>query len=391
MNINKIIDLHRYAYKDKSLLKIVALFCYSCLLLLFKKYKISENTNFYKQDNNKYLFYKSMHRVDYDKLFDSIVDVCDASKIIIKSSIVYGFDFSFLKNAGKDLEYFKQIDASSIIERLYLFCSYLFYKKMLNKIEKYEFDYLVVFADMQPVENLIVQYFNEQNKKTVTLQHGLFLEHGWNSNLNEINYTNIVSQYFLTWGKENKKFIEKYNKNVNIVICGNPTIELVEKNFNETKVKFFTVVFDSNLWRDYNQRMLDIATCVSKETGYKINIRFHPANKPQDYHIDKKYTINDTSLNYYNSQFILGHTSSMIHVCMRQGLIVFKMVSDMPHSYINPKFYFSNCKNILDKIEHLTDYKEVDLNHIAYVAKESLIEYKLFFNDILIKSINKNS
>lgn len=385
MNINKIIDLHRYAYKNKTSLRIFILFFYACFLLLFKKYKTNQNSSLYGQLNNKFLFYKSMHRVDYDKLFDSITDVCEASKVILKSNIIYGFDFSFLKNISNDWKYLKLIDANSIIERLYLFCSYLFYKKMLGNIRKYEFDYLVVFADMQPVENFIVQYFIEKGKKTVTLQHGLFLEHGWNSNLNEINYTNIVSEYFLTWGNENKKLIEKYNKDVNVVVCGNPIIEPVEKAFDETKSKFFTVMFDSNLWHDYNQRMFDIATCISKSTGYKINIRFHPANKPEDYQIDKKYIINDVSLNYYNSEFILGHTSSMIHVCMRQGLVVFKMVSDMPHSYIDSKFYFSDCENILEKVGHLDDYKEVDYNHIEYIAEESLLHYKLFFSGLLLK------
>ena len=385
MNINKIIDLHRYAYKNKSFFKVILLFLYACFILLFKKYKVDIDIDSYDRSNNKFLFYKSLHRIDYDKLFDSIAGVCDASKVIVKSDLVYGFDFSFLKNLSSDIKYFNQISANNIVERLYLFCNYLFYKKMLNIILKYNFEVLVVFADMQPVESLIVQYFRQKAKKTVTLQHGLFLEHGWNANLNEVNYTNIISEYFLTWGKENKKLIQKYNQDVKVVICGNPMIFPVVKEHNEIKIKFFSVMFDSNLWQKYNQNMLDIANCVSKETEYKINIRFHPANNVKDYTIDKKYIIDDPSLNYHNSEFILGHTSSMIHVCMRQGLVVFKMSSDMPHSYINTKFYFSNCGNILKKIENLDKYKEIDYNHIEYIAEESTAQYKLFFSDILLK------
>jgi len=380
MKINKIIDLHRYAYKGKTFFKVIILFLYSCFLLIFKRYRINKDFVAHEQSSNSFMFYKSLHRSDYDKLFNKITSSCEHPKIVIESNVVYGFDFSFFKNITRDLVYLKQIEANIVIERWYLFASYLFYKKILSCFDNHEFDYLVVFADMQPVESLVVQYFREKGKKTVTLQHGLFLDHSWNSNLNEVNYTNIVSQYFLTWGKENKKLIQKYNQEVEIVVCGNPIIEPVTKDSSGNK--YFTVMFDSNLWQKYNQQMLDISTCVAKEIGCKINIRFHPANKIKDYNIDRKYVINDSSLNYYNSEFILGHTSSMIHVCMRQGLVVFKMTSDMPHSYIDPKFYFSNCNDILEKNKNLDEYKDIDYNHIEYIGNESLQKYKLFFDGL---------
>lgn len=373
LEVNKIIDLHRYAYTSNK--KIFLLLIHSLYLLFFKKYKLSVKKNKKKVD---VLFFKNLHRSDYDLLFKSIEGQCYKDKAIVESDISYGLDWGFVFEIKENIKYFYKINAKSTIERLYLFFSFMFYTKMIKYLKKYEFKYLVVFADMQPVDNLVSQYFHNLQKKTITLQHGLFVDYEGTYNISSVSYENVVSDHFLTWGEGNKRLIERYNPDCNVVVCGNPSIRPYVSKYSG--MKFFTVFFDWDVFRVENEKMLDIAYQVSDKLNIKFNLRFHPSNDISSYKVNEKYIVRD--VDYRDSYFMLGHTSSMIHICQRLGLLVFKFDSVAPTNPVNSKYLFKESNDILEKLNYFGKVAEKHKKNIGPIGEESLKKYNNFFSNL---------
>ncbi|MCF6351211.1 MAG: hypothetical protein L3J23_09340, partial [Flavobacteriaceae bacterium] len=211
------------------------------------------------------------------------------------------------------------------------FNRFFLYKKSLKDLKQYHFKHLVVFGDMQPLDNIIVQYFKNINKSTTTMAHGLYIDFlDDDNNISSIQNKIIVSDYFLAWGKENQKLVNKYNRDCKAIVCGNPLIQEY-KIPAKIKNEFFTVLFDWDIFEKENKEMLNLAYFVAKKLKIKISIRFHPSNNKNNYIINNKYIIND--VDYRESKFIIGHTSSMIHISQRLGIITFKYDTDIP---VNP-------------------------------------------------------
>ena len=122
IDINKVVDLHTYALSSRGVLRKYLLFAHSLFLLLFKKYDLTI-TSPINNDGFEYIFYKSMHRFDYDELFDSIVNECTLDKKIIESKVVYGFDLHFLDNFIKYRCLFSELNTQKLIEKLYFLYS----------------------------------------------------------------------------------------------------------------------------------------------------------------------------------------------------------------------------------------------------------------------------
>ncbi len=377
IDINKVVDLHTYALSRRGVLRKYLLFAHSLFLLLFKKYDLTI-TSPVNNDGFEYIFYKSMHRFDYDELFDSIVNECTLDKKIIESKVVYGFDLHFLDNFTKYRCLFNELNTQKLIEKLYLFSSFLFYTKILHHLKVGKCKKIVVFADMQPVDNLIVQYCRMLNKETVTLQHGLFVDYAGTYNISSVSYKNVVSDYFLTWGNNNKALIERYNPNCSVIVCGNPAIKPYKPSRKGDK--FFTVFFDWDVFKGENKELLDIAYKISDKLNIKFNLRFHPSNNISNYDINDKYILNN--IDYRESFFMLGHTSSMIHVCQRLGLLVFKYDSDIPTNPVDKKYCFKSADDVLIKLKSLDKYVSKYKQNIGPIGYKSLKKYNKIFNDL---------
>jgi hypothetical protein len=378
MEIEKIIALHRYALHDRRDVYKLALIGHALFLLLFKRYKF-EVTKLYGNKGPTYLFFKALHRFDYDKLFSKISSQCKFNKILAEVNVSYGFDFSFLTGIINKMRHFDEIDTESFLDKLYLFISYLFYTKIIKSINKFEFDILVVFADMQPVDNLIVQFYKDKIATTVTLQHGLFVDYEGHYNLSSVSYENVVSNYFLSWGEENKKLILRHNPLVEVSVCGNPTIES-HVRVGKAEKKYFTVFFDWDVFKDENIEMINIAYQVSDVLNIKFHLRLHPSNDLSNYDINKQYLVEN--VDYKDSFFMLGHTSSMIHICQRLGLPAFKYSTDIPSNPVHKKYLFTKSEDILLKIIDIDDYCSEYSHNIGPIGDESLMCYKEFFEGI---------
>ena len=371
--------MHRYAYAKSPKIKLFFLIFHAFYKLIFSKYYLLNDKSVIK--NASFIFFKKMHRADYDELFNQIFDCCQHQKSSLEMSTKIGFSYYYLRFFKFYKHLIVRISANNFIEKIYLFLSFINYLKVLEFFDNLSFNNLVVFADMQPEDNLLVQFF-KNSKITITLQHGLFVDYEESFNISSVQYKNVTSRYFLTWGNENKKLIQKYSRHVNVRICGNPTMKEFNYQHNNSS-DFFTVFLDWDVFENENRLLLEIAGKLSKKINKKILIRYHPSNKK------KLYSTNDLSLkiqaDYYDSFFLLGHTSSMIHKCLRWGMPIFKLKTRIHSNPIDKNYEFSNVEDLLEKIKNLQNFQKIKKNNIGYIGEESKNKYRKFFNEIYEK------
>jgi hypothetical protein len=332
------------------------------------------------------LFVKSLSRDDYDELFERVVSCCPQDKYLEYD--VYGsYDgapysrisfFSF----GVLIKYFPFLISFinwNLSKSVYVMTHVLLYLRVFEYLNKsIEYKNLIVFADMQAIDNLLVQTAKLKNITTVTLQHGLYIDYSRMENINSINYKNQVADYFLAWGNSTKELIQKYNPHTCVEVCGKP---IEYKEISSQKEDYFTVLFDQELLMLYNRKLLNFAYKLQKKTQLNVNIRFHPHNNEADYDIKK-------SITYINKEpeasvFVLAHTTSMIHELLRIGIPVFKFKSDVPALNVPEFLEFSTIDELEKAINQndiqTHDFKEDGKEFINYIGDEALGRYREFF------------
>lgn len=335
------------------------------------------------------LFFKSMNRADYNEQFSQIQKLNSDSSLLdlrykhLTQRRKYPFYIIF---KYFPLLLFTNLRFNSLKRTIYLIACQIKYLEVAEKTYKNNFNFLVVHADMQPTENMLCQIAKKKNIKTVTLQHGLYIDYTNDFNVNVVNYENQVADYFLAWGDDTRKLIQKYHTNTNIVICGKPLKPL---DLIGTK-NYVTVVFDQQLFHEYNIQLLEIAYIIAKKLKIKINLRLHPSNNINKYRVEEKIVIFDT--NIYDSQFVIGHTSSLLFELMRLGIPSYKLRSNIPSNDIDEDFIFSDIEELSDKItKHKRsnfDFSEYAKRYIAYISEDSLQYYSNFFKRLKSGKIN---
>ncbi len=208
-----------------------------------------------------------MKRNDYDVLFDTIYNSCHSiSKCKYEFSLkkTLFFNIGVLFKLIKNIKIFTSLDKGSFIGRVYLYVTSVYCLNVLEKIVKcYKFKYLVTFADMQPVDNILVQYSKNKAITTITLQHGLYIDYSFFRNVNMVNYMNVTSDYFLSWGRDTKALINKYSPGSRVVICGKPIPDID----NLETADYFTVIFDQNLFHEFNKKLRRLRMKYLKSWG----------------------------------------------------------------------------------------------------------------------------
>lgn len=242
---------------------------------------------------------------------------------------------------------------------------------------------VVTHADMQPIENILIQYFKAIEVKTITLQHGLYVDYSQQPNINEVNYKNVVSDYFLAWGEETKRLIQKYHPKCKIEICGNPVLE--DNEYIQSD--FFVLIFEQELLKEYNYKLLEIGREIESFLGIKLKVKFHPRNVFKDYSISRDEVVKFDTV--YNAKFALGHTSTMMYQMMRLGIPTFKLASSVPCNVMNQKLIFNSfdeLKNLIEQSQSI-DFKKEGEFYIKYLGAESLNIYTQFFQRLIDEKI----
>lgn len=368
------IDLHIYNTLPRK--HILAELKSALNLLFFYDFNLEA-----REECFDFLFFKSMERDDYKELFDKIISSCNHSKKSIdliprQSKILRLYRLFPLRRTFSLL---KKFGSRNLLKTAFILSKTLFYLSVSDNILKNnQFNHLVVFADMQPIDNLLTQICNLMKIPTTTLQHGIYIDYSKAPNINKVNYENSPSNTFLAWGDSTGQLIKQYHPLKRIVVCGKPTLANITSS---NKSNYFTVLFDQNLMAKKNREMLTMAYEISKETGLRVNIRLHPRNNPLSYQIRKSSPINQ---DVFKSHFILAHTTSLIHELMRLGFPVFKYDTDIPSITVPDELKFSSTQEFFTKLNTIEKNQiqpeSLASDFIATIGDSSLMEYKQFFD-----------
>lgn len=332
-----------------------------------------------------YVFLRTMRRDDYKTLFHEILSCVEPNNRTAVEDVL-GLQSEINPLASKNLLDFRWLyhafDAETAFDRSCLFIRLCDYLLVLQNTLNWDFKNLICFSDMQPIENLVVQYYRLLHKKTVTLQHGLYVDYKDYDSVNSINYLHHVSEYFLSWGEETKALISRYHPHSKIIICGKPIATLSEKTKPSGKrvKKYCSVVLDQRIFDQENFEMIEIVSNYAKQHDLDVNLKYHPQNNRHKYR-SSGYEFHE-DLELEQSEFVIGHTSSLIYELMGRNVRVFKYKSDKPCLQTPEDIMFSSAKDLQRKLEAFIDYKKYFQAFISYSGQESLDKYKKYFAEI---------
>ncbi|QGW75241.1 hypothetical protein GPJ81_00650 [Pseudomonas alkylphenolica] len=330
----------------------------------------------------KYYFVKSLKRGDYDLLFHSISDQCEHPKA--------SFDITEGKGRLSIAQIFRcflllplllKVRRNDWVHWLFMYLSLVKLYGAIRSIPSNKDVNVVVFADMQPLDNLLVQQANRNNQRTTTLQHGLYVDYGKadEKNVNIVNYLNAEADHFLAWGENTAGLIKRYHPEVKTFLCGKPTLVAPGRLQAEG---YFTVIFDQNIFFKHNVELLKIAYAVADQLQLKVNIRLHPNNKIEWVKTDPHKTLVNEDLN--SSAFVVGHTSSLIYECMRIGIPAFRYKTDVPALDMSDCIVFSSAMKLLELVESSLDAPEkLADGYIKDIGSSAERNYRLYFDEKL--------
>lgn len=324
----------------------------------------------FTQPKTDVVFFQSMRRADYDEMFNIIASCCPvpSDKVVLGDEGVK-FDIKFIYYLFVAFSIIR-VNLKELSEYLFTVVSFASYIKYALCIPK-DTKLLIVQADMQPIDNLLVQLVNLRGGKTATLQHGLYVDYSDYDNVNKYNYLNCVSANFFAWGDETAELISQYTKS-KVHVCGKP-VGLLSRHADEQD--FFTIIFDQNIFHKQNVELLKLAHKLCEALGLKMNLRLHPRNNLAWYRYDAELVYLDK--NIAQSRFVIGHTSTLIYECMHAGIPAFRYKTNVPANNCDDRIVFSNEMEFFEKYGDigLINFQELGENYIQCTDEKSCDEY----------------
>jgi hypothetical protein len=328
------------------------------------------------------LFFNSYDRQDYIALLDKIYASCREPKVCWQLRLTWGFNLEAFRLCFSELPHWRAVTALAgrgIAERIFLYLFWIRCRQIGNLARRIRYTSLTVVCDVQLAESFLVQIANRRQLRTVTCQHGLYIDDGpalSPGNLNPANYLNPSAEYFLAWGARTKALMEKYSSCACIVV-GNPTIPDVQRS---GAADYFYVLTDAdNRFRQYNEALLAIAAEASTRLGMPYFVQFHPDNDPRTYGNHPSAT---AGFPLENARFAIGHLTSQIFKAMRQGVPVYRLRSTVASHPLPDELLFSDCEDMLSKTVHPETFKSVSESYIAYIGEASMARHTQAFNMI---------
>ncbi|QBF81868.1 hypothetical protein EXU30_03505 [Shewanella maritima] len=330
------------------------------------------------------LFFRFLVRDDYKFFFEDVASQFSGKKAIIqdykKQSERVNIDASkWLNEVSK---FMPRLDLDCHLARACIAIKLAMYSFILRKVVNNKFKTIVLFADMQPVENLIAQYCKRLGVRTVTMQHGLYVEYENLDTINKINYEHVVSDYFLAWGNNTSKLVSKYNADVNIVNCGKPEIQMSGNSNPDDSEGYILAVLDQRIFDEQNLEMLKILFEYSSLHNVELRVKFHPSNNKKSYTDAFPELVEGGVVK--KAKIVVGHTTSLIYEAMRLGSKVAKFYSPVPSIRLDASLEFDS----LSKFEDIAASKSVVVHdgkeYIEYIGDESRQRYADFFHSKLI-------
>lgn len=371
MSFRKQIDFFSYEWDSFSLYRK---FILNNIIFkaFFFPFRVSNLDSYRNQD---IISIKTMSRKDYDDFFNRVLSVLDCFNVKLSSS--FRLNKFIYYNLRKLISLYQELDDFSLMKKIYIIFSIARYLQLYQLDSIFEKRVVVLsHAEMQPIENFIVENAKYNLCKTISLQHGLYVDYSSYKNINVVNYENISTSHFICWGENTKRLIKKFNPNVSLSVCGVPLLHDNEDLYSE--IKFISVVFDQNLFCEQNKKILKIGLDIANNLGVNLNVRLHPRNNKNEYDFSSPNLLFE--LDCTKSLFVIGHTSSYLVELMSYGVKVCVYDSGAP-SLAFPKEIVFNQNISLTLMSFLLDTPQlyfVDLakDYIKCYGNESLQLYK---------------
>jgi len=344
-------------------------------LLLYRVYKIPKN------EETDFCFLRTLDRKDYAELFWDVHNQCSASKIVInaleaRSPISDEKAYQFLVERAQVLYQYISEENPKLRQCLFLTLVYLFYS--VDALLTNSFKVLVVFADMQPLDHLAVAVAKILGIKTVTLQHGLYVDYTGYQTVNSANYLNQNADYFLAWGRATQKLIERYNSKTIVLNCGKPRLS---RGFstpeNDESTGHILVVLDQPSFIEQNMIMLEIIDRWAQEQNREVRIKVHPMDDRQGYF--RRFPKLKEGSDFSSASIVVGHTTTLLFEALSYRIPVIQFVSNVPTVHMPASNQFRTYEGLV----HITQQLSVDEKVLKHYFKEtgtkSLTLYKQAF------------
>ncbi len=380
INIEKVLAFEIdiiYKYRKTNKKSLIKYRLKENIKLLKKSYTFYYKKN--KHDSNISCF-KSLNRKDYDIIWKNILSTIESYNEFIYSEensrwILLVSIYKFIKYS-----YFLLQLKGNFIERIYLYIALINKLNFYNSIPKIKTKYLLVFSDMQWREQLFV--LKNFSKISITCQHALYVKYN-HYTINRINFENIVSDIFLSWGQETIDQIYSIHKNVKALNVGHP-VKLKKLMSKENYSKNFIVFLDIDEYVHYNKILIEISKELVSKTSFEANVKFHPYNNKELY--ESKLDFNYKKVDeIFKCDFAIGHLSTMIYSIMQYSIPSFKLKSkECSQKIINSYMEFKDTYDLIQKIKTKKHFNWIELSkyYISCSGNSSLNNYHEFFKKL---------
>lgn len=262
----------------------------------------------------------------------------------------------------------------------------------------------VTYFDGGFYENLIIQYLKRRNVKTITLQHGQPIFHGFNvDRINQTMILNFTSNYIAVTGEFSKKqFLMGGIPDESIKVLG--SLRPI-KPYSQKSSHCFSVFLDCptiNFAENSNRLLLEMAEELAESINYLYVVRIHPSddvNRYKNFHTKYgEFCSSDKSISEMLEQieFSILHASGVYLDILSNGIKCFCMsCSDAFVSLPTDADKFKTINDLLYKInewDKLSDTeKKVYINNVVkyYLSPENSNQrYVDFINSLILENIS---
>ena len=332
---------------------------------------------------------QSMDRPDYNELFSDIRQAtCGSHVHLFRPSLPMGGEVAperigQISSLSEDLVH--RLGADSDLERrYYLALRMMIHLMNVRPVLNAEPLTALFFASMQPTESLLCHWYNQGGTRTVTAQHGLYLEYRDIDTLNVINYEVQPAQHFLAWGEETASLISGYHPDVVTHVCGKPRLGTgIDPSVTVANdAASLHVVMDQEAFREQNLKLLAVLEeAMRAETKLKVSVRFHPHNNVPSY-LSMFPWIRPVEPGEVAATYV-GITSSLLHELETAGRQVLQFVSELPCHRISASRLFRNSRELLECIGNSEGKASNGRRLIECAGLESLERYERAWKKIV--------
>jgi len=329
-----------------------------------------------------FVFFKSIFRPDYDKLFADVVECAPGKVLVYHARYKWGFNGRGLRLLVRSAPVLARLSTQlnwRMFASIYCFFNYLRCMQAIDHFRDLETKVFVSFGDMQPLDNALIQFLNKHRRTgTATLQHGLYIDSsGDPQQINSLNFANVVARHFLAWGESTAALVRRHSETM-VSVVGKPSPIFERSTIHQPGVAKFLVALDSAVFAAENARLIEIADQLQRECGLEYRIRLHP-DIPRHLYPESKFQQSGDRF-----QFVLGHTTTLLIEFAIAGVPVFRLKTDTPYHPGLDAVEFRTAAEIRDKIAK-TASNPASVSHlIRFAGSESKEQYSNRFRSLLL-------